>query len=176
MHHYRVTCAWIGSTGAGYETYTRTHTATAPPAEAELTLSADPEFRGDPALLDPEQLLVLAAASGQLLSVLAVAARARLDVVAYADDATAEMPDDDLPMRITAITLRPQITVRSDDPSPGRSEVLVERVHHLCEVAHRECYIANSLTTAIVIEPTVRVVTDPSGTPSGGFPPPDRAG
>jgi len=174
MHHYRVTCAWTGSTGVGYEAYTRTHTATAPPAEAALTLSADPGFRGDPALLDPEQLLVLAAASCQLLSFLAVAARARLDVVAYDDDAVAAMPEDDLPMRITSITLRPRITVRSDDPSAGRSEVLVDRVHRLCEVAHRECYIANSLTTAIVIEPTV--VLEPSVTRSGGFPPPDRAG
>jgi organic hydroperoxide reductase OsmC/OhrA len=175
MHHYRVTCAWTGSTGVGYEAYTRTHTATAPPAGAELTLSADPAFRGDPVLLDPEQLLVLAASSCQLLSFLAVAARARLDVVAYDDDAEAEMPDDDPPMRITTITLRPRITVRTS-AGPGRADALTDRVRHLCEVAHRECYIANSLTTAITVEPTVWVVTSPSVTPSGGFPPPDRAG
>ncbi len=29
------------------------------------------------------------------------------------------------------------------------------RILHLVEVAHRECYIANSLTTDIVIEPVI---------------------
>jgi organic hydroperoxide reductase OsmC/OhrA len=157
MHHYQVTCAWTGTTGVGYEAYTRTHTVTAPPAETGLTLSADPAFRGDATLLNPEQLLVLAAASCQLLSFLAVAARARLDVVAYDDDAVAEMPEDDLPVRITSITLRPRIAVRSDDPSLGRADALVDRVHHLCEVAHRECYIANSVTTEITVEPTFTI-------------------
>src|SRR5258708_1309464 len=65
-HHYSATCAWSGSTAGGYESYDRTHRATAPPATAELTLASDPAFRGDPALLNPEQLLVLAASSCQL--------------------------------------------------------------------------------------------------------------
>jgi len=145
-HRYRATCEWSGSTGVGYEAYDRTHTATAPPADAALTLAADQAFRGDPALLNPEQLLVMAASSCQLLSFLAVAARARIDVVGYTDDADGEMPEDDLPVRITRITLRPRITVAA--------HVADERLRHLCEVAHSECYIANSLTTEVVVEPT----------------------
>ena len=158
MHHYRATCAWRGSTGAGYEEYRRAHAAEAPPAVTPLALSADPAFRGDPALLNPEQLLVLAAASCQLLSFLAVAARARLDVIRYEDDAEGFMPEDDPPLRVTRIVLRPHITMRAGDHHAGRADALVERVHHCCEVAHRECFIANSLTTEIVIEPTVDVV------------------
>jgi organic hydroperoxide reductase OsmC/OhrA len=111
-----------------------------------LELTADPAFGGDPRLLDPEQLVVLAASSCQLLSFLAVAARARLDVVAYADDARGVMPADPTPMRITRIDLHPRITVRG--------EVTDERLSHLCEVAHRECFIANSLTAEIVVTPT----------------------
>jgi organic hydroperoxide reductase OsmC/OhrA len=110
-----------------------------------MRLSSDPAFRGDPALLNPEQLLVLAASSCQLLSFLAVAARARIDVVDYRDDAVGEMPEDEQPMRITRITLRPRITVRGD--------VNDERIRHLVDVGHRECFIANSLTTEIVVEP-----------------------
>ncbi|MDQ6854594.1 MAG: OsmC family peroxiredoxin, partial [Actinomycetota bacterium] len=87
VHRYTVSCAWQGSTGGGYDAYDRSHTATAPPARPTLPLSSDPAFRGDPALLNPEQLLVMAAASCQLLSFLAVAARARVDVVDYRDDA-----------------------------------------------------------------------------------------
>src|SRR5262249_1070220 len=81
IHRYTVTSAWQGSTAAGYEAYDRSHEAHAPPAEAKLRLSGDPAFRGDAARLNPEQLLVVAASSCQLLSFLAVAARARIDVV-----------------------------------------------------------------------------------------------
>jgi len=144
-HHYQAICTWEGSTAGGYDAYDRTHQASAPPATTTLTLSSDPLFRGDPALLDPEDLLVLAAASCQLLSFLAVAARARIDVIAYRDEAEGVMPPEPRPMRITEITLRPEITVRGD--------VSDERLAHLVEVAHHECFIANSLTTEITIEP-----------------------
>jgi organic hydroperoxide reductase OsmC/OhrA len=150
IHRYNASCAWQGSTGAGYDAYDRAHQAHAPPAEATLRLSGDPAFRGTPDLLNPEQLLVMAAASCQLLSFLAVAARARVDVVDYQDEAEGEMPEDEPPMRITRITLRPRITVRGD--------VSEDRVRHLVEVGHRECFIANSLVTEVVVEPEVWIV------------------
>lgn len=143
---YRTDLAWEGSTGAGYEAYPRAHRLTAAPAPATLELSSDPAFRGDPALLNPEQLLLAAASSCQLLSFLAVAARARLDVVGYTDRAEAEMPEDDRPMRLTRITLRPVITL-----GPSSAAVTDERLDHLVEVAHRECFIANSLRSEMSV-------------------------
>jgi len=103
----------------------------APPAGDSLLLSADPAFRGQAAHLNPEQLVVLAAASCQLLSFLAVAARARLDVVAYEADAEGVMPEGDHPVRLTGIVLRPRIVLAA-----GPTE---QRVRHLVDVAHREC-------------------------------------
>ena len=111
VHRYEVRCSWSGSTGVGYEKYDRAHMAGAPPAAAALTLSSDPAFRGDATLLNPEQLLLMAASSCQLLAFLAVAARARVDVLSYEDRAEAEMPEDDLPVRIKTIRLRPRIVV-----------------------------------------------------------------
>lgn len=146
-HHYRVSCHWAGSTAGGYEAYAREHQAAATPAEAALTLTSDPAFRGDPRHLNPEQLVVLAASSCQLLSFLAVAARARLDVLGYDDEAEGVMPEDDPPARLTRIVLRPTIRL-GGQPSE-------ERVRHLVEVAHRECFIANSLRTEIIVEPTI---------------------
>jgi organic hydroperoxide reductase OsmC/OhrA len=90
---------------------------------------------------------VLAASSCQMLSFLAVAARARIDVTAYEDDAEGEMPEDDKPIRITRIVLRPRIALRGDAPDDARLRQLVD-------TAHRHCFIANSLTTAIAIEPS----------------------
>src|SRR5689334_2155678 len=122
-HHYTVTCRWGGSTGAGYEAYTRDHDVTAPPAEAQLKMSSDPAFRGDPARLNPEQLLVMAAASCQLLSFLAVAARKRMDVVEYEDRAEGFMPEDDKPIRVTRVVLRPRIVVKG-----GTKEAVLKAV------------------------------------------------
>src|SRR5262249_7485012 len=123
VHRYTVSSSWSGSTRGGYESYPRAHTTVAPPADGELRTSADPAFRGDAALVNPEQLLLAAATSCQLLSFLAVAARARVDVVDYRDDSEAEMPEADRPVRVTRIALRPRITVRGD--------VTDARLHHL---------------------------------------------
>jgi len=150
VHTYRAQCSWSGSTADGYPGYDRAHRGGAPPAEPDLALSADPAFLGDPGRLNPEQLVLLAAASCQLLSFLAVAARARIDVRDYRDDAVATMPEASRPIRLTEIVLRPRITLAT-----GPTE---ERVRHLVEVAHRECFIANSLATPIRIEPLVAFV------------------
>jgi organic hydroperoxide reductase OsmC/OhrA len=146
---YTARCRWSGSTIGGYEAYDRTHSALAPPSTHQLDLSSDVAFRGDPNLLNPEQLVVLAAASCQLLSFLAVAARARINVLDYEDEAIGVMPEGVAPMRITSISLRPTIRVAAG-PS-------ADRVRHLVEVAHRECYVANSLRTDIDVIPEVTI-------------------
>jgi organic hydroperoxide reductase OsmC/OhrA len=147
-HAYRAQVRWEGSTGAGYRDYPRAHSAFMPPATEGLDLSADPHFRGDADLPNPEQLLVLAASSCQLLSFLAVAARAGVEVVGYADDATGEMPPDSQPLRVTRIVLRPVVTVRGEV-----DEGVVVRLLH---DAHEECYVASSLRSEVVLEPEVR--------------------
>ena len=154
-HRYRARCQWSGSTAVGYDAYDRSHSAVAPPSGADLALSGDEAFGGDRRLLNPEQLLVLAAASCQLLSFLAVAARARVDVRAYEDEAEGMMPEADPPMRLTSIVLRPTIRV-----APGST---VDRVAHLVEVAHGECFVANSLNTHIEVLPTIVVDGPPDG-------------
>jgi len=146
-HRYTARLVWEGSTGPGYAGYDRAHRVATPPAGAELAVSADPTFRGDAALVNPEQLLLAAASSCQLLSFLALAAQARVDVVAYEDDAEAVMPMDATPVRITRLTLRPTVTV-----TPGTD---LNRVRTLIDAAHESCYIANTLTADIVIEPTI---------------------
>jgi organic hydroperoxide reductase OsmC/OhrA len=146
-HTYRAQVQWAGSTAAGYADYPRAHSAHLPPASEGFDLSADVAFRGDPDLPNPEQLLVLAASSCQLLSFLALAARRGVDVHGYRDEASGEMPENAAPQRITRITLRPIVTV-----APGTD---VSTVQKLLYEAHRECYIANSLKSETRLEPTV---------------------
>ncbi|MGB9429684.1 MAG: OsmC family protein [Gammaproteobacteria bacterium] len=147
VHHYHAVCNWKGSTGTGYDAYDRSHRITAPPAEQALDMSSDSVFHGKPELLNPEQLLVMAAASCQMLSFLAIAARARLDVVEYQDNAEGIMPEADKPERITKIILKPRIVIK------GQAQE--ERIRQFVHTAHEHCYIANSLKTEIELSPEI---------------------
>ena len=147
VHRYTTRLAWRGSTAGGYEGYDREHALSAPPAEQELRLSSDAAFRGDPRLLNPEQLVVAAASSCQLLEFLALAAKARIDVLEYSDDAEGTMDESDEPARIQRILLRPRIRVGA-----GPTE---EQVRRLVELAHRHCYVAGSLRSEIAIEAVI---------------------
>ena len=146
-HTYTTTLTWEGSTSGGYDHYERTHTVEVRPGAASLTLLSDSAFKGDPDKPNPEQLLLAAASSCQLLSFLAYAARSRIEVLSYTDEAEALMPEGDLPVRITHITLRPRITV-----GPGAN---FERVYRLVDKAHEQCYVANTLNAEMRIEAEV---------------------
>lgn len=146
-HSWRVRTTWSGSTGVGYDRYSRGHES-APDELAPLAMSADPAFLGDPERYNPEQLLVMAASSCQLLSFLALAAGADIDVLDYRDDVTATMPPAHR-MAITEITLRPTFSVTSASR--------LDRIERTLRRAHDQCFIANSLRSSITIEATVLV-------------------
>ena len=145
-HRYETRLQWSGSTGLGWDHYDREHGAVAPPAEQEVRLTTG-ESQGDPAVLNPEQLVVMAASSCQMLFFLHLASKARIDVVEYVDEASGVMPFDDEPVRLTEVTLRPRIVIAGD-----ASE---ERVQKLVHTAHEHCYIANSLKSEVTLEPHV---------------------
>jgi organic hydroperoxide reductase OsmC/OhrA len=139
---FAATTSWTGSTADGWEHYDRAHVARADPALQELTVTTAEE-RGNPDHLNPEQLLLMAASSCQMLWFLHLAAKARVDVVAYEDRCEAEMPED----RLERVMLRPQITLRGDTGE--------DRVLRLCELAHRECNIAKSLSCPVEVAPRI---------------------
>ena len=145
IHRYQTRLRLTGSTGLGWEGYDRAHEASAPPAEQALTLTTG-ESQGDPRHLNPEQLLVMAASSCQMLWFLHLAAKARIDVVEYEDEAKASMPADGA---LSEIVLRPRIVLGS--------EVGEERVAKLVRTAHEHCNVAASLRTPIAIEPRVEI-------------------
>jgi organic hydroperoxide reductase OsmC/OhrA len=145
IYRYETRLRWTGSTGLGWDGYDRAHEATAPPAEQVLTLTTG-EAKGDPRQLNPEQLLVIAASSCQMLWFLHLAAKARIDVVEYVDEATAAMPEDE---GLSEIVLRPRIVLGSESDE--------QRVAKLVRTAHEHCNVAASLRTPIAIEPRVEV-------------------
>jgi organic hydroperoxide reductase OsmC/OhrA len=142
---YETRVHWNGSTGLGWDGYDRAHAGAAPPAEQQLRLTTG-EAKGNPALLNPEQLLVLAASSCQMLWFLHLAAKARIDVVEYADEAWATMPAD---AGLTEIRLQPRIVLGAAADEG--------RVRRLVETAHKHCNIAQSLRTPITVDPELEL-------------------
>lgn len=146
-HAYHSRLHWDGSTAAGVRSYSRDHIAVAAPATTRLDLSADPAFRGNPDRLNPEQLVVMAASSCQMLSFLGAAARARVDVLSYDDQATSHLDLTAEPVRLAAIHLHVTVQV-----APGTDET---EVQELAVQAHRDCYIANSLSVPVEVTTVV---------------------
>jgi organic hydroperoxide reductase OsmC/OhrA len=148
-HAYQTRLHWDGSTAVGIRAYSRDHTAVAAPARTQLDLSADPAFRGSSDRLNPEQLVVMAASSCQMLSFLGAAARAGVDVLAYDDAATSRLDLTAKPARMATIHLHVTVKVAA-----GTDEA---KVQELAVQAHHECYVANSLS--VPVDVTTIVVT-----------------
>lgn len=145
-NEYTTDLTWSGRT-TGYDDYDRRHDVSI--GASTFALSADAAFRGDSSLPNPEQLVVAAASSCQMLSFLAVAALGGVEVREYRDEAVGVMDNTMRPMRLTSIILRPRIVVAASTP---------ERAERLLTKAHAQCYIANSLITPITLEPVIEMV------------------
>lgn len=118
-----------------------------------LPMSAAPAYRGDPSRVNPEQLLVAALSSCQALTYLFLAAKNRIAVVDYSDDARGWLELVDGTMRISRVALRPHIVI-----AVGASET---KARELVEKAHRNCFIANSVSAKVEINPSFEFAQEP---------------
>lgn len=112
-----------------------------------VPMSSAPAFGGDPLRVNPEQLYVASLSACHALTFLFLAARDHLLVTGYSDDAVGELAIVDGKMRMAVVKLRPQITLE-----PGAN---VERARLLIEKAHRQCFIGNSVSAKVEVEPDI---------------------
>ncbi|MBI3770778.1 MAG: OsmC family protein [Deltaproteobacteria bacterium] len=146
IHHYDVRAHWHK---AGDATVNPMNHRLEFDSRPSIEASGAPQFKGDAGKVNPEELFVAALVSCQMLSYLALAARAGVDVLAYEDTGQGTMTIADKRMRITAVRLRPRITI-----APGSDEA---KARSLVETAHEACFVANSVSCAVEVEPEVVV-------------------
>ncbi|WP_425410947.1 OsmC family protein [Hyphococcus sp.] len=128
-----------------YQEYNRTHVWRFDNG-AEVKAAAAPAYLGDPACIDPEEAFVASVASCHMLTFLAIAARKRLTVDAYDDNAIGHMEkDENGRLAITRIELHPVITFAKSVDVDAET---LGKIHHL---SHQECFIANSIKTEILV-------------------------
>jgi organic hydroperoxide reductase OsmC/OhrA len=148
VSEHRATTRWKrGDAPYAYETYPRRHRWTFG-GGASLDASAAPEYKGDAALPNPEEALIVALSSCHMLSFLAIAARKRLTVDAYEDEAHGVLEKNaEGKLAITKVTLRPRVAF-SGPNAPGKDELA--KLHAL---AHHACFIASSVRTEVAVVP-----------------------
>lgn len=143
-HHARI--VWQRtSQDYTYQTYNRAHdwqfNAVTVPA------SATKEYRGDPDRVNPEEALVVALSSCHMLTFLAIAAKRKLSLDSYSDDAMGIVEKNDAGrLAVTRVTLRPKV-VWSAGIAVSREDL--DKMHH---EAHQGCFIANSVKTEVTVE------------------------
>jgi organic hydroperoxide reductase OsmC/OhrA len=147
MSEHVVDVSWTrGEHEFTYENYSRDHEWR---FDGGVTVpgSANPAYLGtDSGTVDPEEAFVAALSSCHMLTFLAIAAKKRLVVDSYVDHAVGVMAKNEAGrMAVTRVTLHPEIVFAGEAPD----EAALDRLHHR---SHRECFIANSVTTEVVVE------------------------
>ena len=146
MEHH-ATIAWRRSSSTfTYDSYNRAHEWLI--RGHTIAASAAPDFRGDPDRINPEDAFVAALSSCHMLTFLALAAKRKFIPDLYTDDAIGYLEKSSQGrMAITRVVLRPRI-VWATGTSVSEGELTT-----LHNKAHDGCFIANSVTTDVRVEP-----------------------
>ena len=145
MSQHTIELKWTRVAEFEYAKYNRSHLLTFSGSQV-LQNSAAPEFMGDSDKANPEELLLSALASCHMLTFLAVAAKSGFMIESYSDKAIAILDkNEEGRTAITQIDLYPQIEFL------GTKIPTAEELKALHERAHRNCFIACSIKSKVII-------------------------
>ena len=147
MSEHRATIDWAREGEFKYETYSRQHVwrfeggvavpGRAAPGNIPKTAPSAPA-------VDPEQAFVASLSSCHMLWFLHLACNRKYVVERYVDEAIGVLDKD----WMSKVTLRPRVTFSGTAPSEEEHRAL----HHK---AHEKCFIANSVKTQVLVEPSI---------------------
>jgi organic hydroperoxide reductase OsmC/OhrA len=146
MSEHKATIRWQNTgTVMDYETYGRDHVWEFDGGPV-VNASAAPAYLGGAGRVDPEEALVAALSACHMLTFLAIAAKKKLVVLAYDDEATGHLEKDAAGrLAVTRVELSPRVRF-GPGASPGPQELAA-----LHDAAHRNCFIANSVKAAVSV-------------------------
>jgi organic hydroperoxide reductase OsmC/OhrA len=149
---YRATVEWKADGGDFLKRrYSREHTIAfegglTVPGSASPHIVRAPYSRAD--ALDPEAAFTASISTCHMLWFLDVACQAGFAVASYRDEPEGTLAEGAAgKLVMTRVVLRPAVTFS------GETRPTAEELAHLHHRAHEECFIANSVTSEIVIEP-----------------------
>jgi organic hydroperoxide reductase OsmC/OhrA len=143
MSEHKATIRWSrAGKDFTYKTYSRDHVWSL--NGNDIPASATTAYFGSPSRVDPEAALVAALSSCHMLTFLALAANKGFVVERYEDAAVGHLEKNAAgKLAMTRVELHPSITYG------GAKQPTAEDLDWLHEKAHKECFIANSVTTEV---------------------------
>lgn len=112
----------------------------------DLAISTPPEFKGEAGVWTPEHLFVAAAEICLMATFIGIAELSKLPVAAYRSEARGRLEKPEgKGLQFTEIVISPVIELENLEQQP-----LAQRV---MERAEKTCLVANSMLTAIRVEP-----------------------
>ena len=145
MSEHKATVKWSRSgKDFTYKTYSRDHVWSV--NGNDVPASATTAYFGNPSRVDPEAALVAALSSCHMLTFLALAANKGFVVESYEDPAVGHLEKNAQgKLAMTRVELHPRIAYG------GSKQPTAEDLDWLHDKAHRECFIANSVTTEVKV-------------------------
>lgn len=143
MAQYNIRVGWDASTGGSHYRWI---------LENGTEIIGAPAPNSDEALrfVDPEEAFIGSLSSCHLLSFLTVAAKAGFHVTSYEDDAFGLLEQNEQGrLAVTRVVLQPAVTFSADN------KPTIAELTQLHDKANRDCFIANSVKTEIIVEPRV---------------------
>ncbi len=143
MSEHKATIRWSrAGKDFTYKSYSRDHVWSL--NGNDVPASATTAYLGNPNRVDPEAALVAALSSCHMLTFLALAANKGFVVDSYEDAAVGHLEKNAQgKLAVTRVELHPKIAFG------GTKQPAAADLEALHEKAHKECFIANSVTTDV---------------------------
>jgi len=142
--HYKVKTAWSSArrgmlSAAG---------------KPNIAVGSPPEFKGEPDVWAPEELLVGSLNTCMMLTFLTLARDQGLTPVGYESEAEGLLENVEGKYHITEVAVRPRVTLRSDaELEPARKTMDSVEAH---------CFIASSIKARVTLTPEFVVASPPT--------------
>ncbi len=140
-HNYEVNLQWTSE---------RKGTLSSPVLPTQIETATPPDFpKGTKDIWTAEHLFIGAVNACFMQTFLAIADNSQLEIISFESNATGIVATVNEKMAITEITLKPKVIIASADNE--------EQLRKILAMSETECLLCNSVTTKIILEPTVMV-------------------
>jgi organic hydroperoxide reductase OsmC/OhrA len=128
---------------------------TSAPGKPEMDVGSPPEFKGEPGVWSPEELLVGALNACLMLTFVSMAQSKGIEFAAYESAAEGLLENVDGRYRITQVGVQPSVVLRS--------QADLEAARTIMNEVEKHCFISNSITAEVKLVPQFRVGSDAVG-------------
>jgi organic hydroperoxide reductase OsmC/OhrA len=122
---------------------------TSAPGKPDIEIGSPPEFRGEPGVWSPEELLVSALNACLMLTFISMAQSKRVEFVAYESAAEGLLENVDGKFQITEVSVQPSLVLKSQADLETARTIMGEVEEH--------CFISNSIKAKVKLAPQFRV-------------------